>query len=574
MIEGINKSKGLPELLAPAGSYEAARAALKAGADAIYVGGRMLNARMNAANFDDGELKECVRLCHDRGVKLYVTLNTAVLDRELQDAVAYTDFLYSAGVDALIIADMGLASLISGRYPGMELHASTQASGHNAECAKLLSEMGFSRMVCARELSHDDITALCKESPIEIEQFVHGAMCVSQSGQCLASHVMGGRSGNRGVCAQPCRMKYNGQYPLSLKDMCLAGHMTEVIDSGVASLKIEGRMKSPSYVYEVVRIYRRLLDERRNATETELKALKSIFSRNGFTDGYYTGCIDENMNGVRSESDIKATEQTKVEIKDSGRCLPRITVNERTPKGSIELIKPPKKGSGGGKPILTARFYRAEQICKKEMFSHIYLPLEKYERGTCDGVLFPPSVFPSKESDFRRDIERAVSLGAEHALVCHASQVSVALEYGLIPHGDYRLNVFNSSGARFYTELGLRDVIVSPELTLPQIRDINAPKSAIVYGRFPVMLLTKPLGRGSVTDKTGATFPILKECGCDVMLNSVPVYMADKQKELDAYGVRGRHFVFTVEAPNECREILESYENGLVAKGMVRRISK
>jgi putative protease len=216
---------------------------------------------------------------------VYVTLNTAVLDKELKEAVAYADFLYGIGVDALIMSDLGLASLIRGRYPDMELHASTQASGHNAECAKTFAKMGFSRMVCARELSKDEIKELCTASPIEIEQFIHGAMCVSQSGQCLASAVMGGRSGNRGVCAQPCRMKYNGRYPLSLKDMCLAQHVTELIESGVASLKIEGRMKSPAYVYEVVSVYRRLLDEARNASKDEMQTLANVFSRGSFTDG-------------------------------------------------------------------------------------------------------------------------------------------------------------------------------------------------------------------------------------------------------------------------------------------------
>ena len=285
----------LPELLAPAGSFEAAKAALKAGADAIYVGGRMLNARMNAANFTDEELVQCVRLCHSRGVRLYVTLNTAVLDRELAQAVEYTDFLYKTGVDGLIVSDLGLASVIASRYPDMELHASTQASGHNAECAKVFEKLGFSRMVCARELSKKEIDELVKDSPIEIEQFVHGAMCVSQSGQCLASHVMGGRSGNRGICAQPCRMKYNGAYPISLKDMCLANHITELIESGVASLKIEGRMKSPAYVYEVVSAYRNLLDQTRNASKSEMQALAAVFSRGGFTDGYYTESVSDAM---------------------------------------------------------------------------------------------------------------------------------------------------------------------------------------------------------------------------------------------------------------------------------------
>jgi len=564
----------LPELLAPAGSFEAAKAALKAGADAIYVGGRMLNARMNAENLTDSQLSELVSLCHKRGVRVYVTLNTAVLDRELAEATAYTDFLYSIGVDALIVSDLGLVSLISERYPDMELHASTQASGHSVRCAEAFKRLGFSRMVCARELSEAEIRKLCMESPIEIEQFVHGAMCVSQSGQCLASHVMGGRSGNRGVCAQPCRMKYNGAYPISLKDMCLASHVTSLISSGVSSLKIEGRMKSPSYVYQVVSIYRRLLDEARNADKGEMQALSAVFSRGGFTDGYYVGSNDGNMNGVRSEEDIRASARVKTDFKDTARMLPEINMNERTPKGEIAYVKPSKKSSGGGKPILTARFYSPDQVCGQDTFSHIYLPLDKYERDVCDGVLFPPSVFPSEEKKFISDLERAVSLGATEALVCHIGQVQLALRYGLTPHGDYRLNVFNSSAARLYTSVGLRDVMLSPELTLPQIRDINAPKSVIAYGRLPVMLLTKPVSADKLVDKTGAVFPVIKENGRDILLNSVPIYMADKQRELDSYGVRGRHFIFTVESPAECKRVLSAYKNGEPTAKPIRRIMK
>ena len=177
----------LPELLAPAGGKDAAIAAVNAGADAIYLGGKLLNARMNACNFTDDELSETVELCHKAGVRVYVTLNTAVYDRELDGAVKYAGFLYSIGVDALIVADLGLARLVREFYPDFELHASTQASGHSTACAAALKELGFSRMVCAREMSREEINGLCGESPVEIEQFVHGALCVSQSGQCLAS---------------------------------------------------------------------------------------------------------------------------------------------------------------------------------------------------------------------------------------------------------------------------------------------------------------------------------------------------------------------------------------------------
>ena len=571
-------SRRLPELLAPAGSPEALDAAIKGGADAIYVGGHLLNARMNARNFTEEQLSESVKKCHRNGVKLYVTLNTAVLDRELLSAVEYADGLYKMGVDALIVADLGLAFALKGRYDDMGIHASTQASGHNAECARELQALGFDRMVCARELSGKDIKKLCEESPIEIEQFIHGAMCVSQSGQCLASAMMGGRSGNRGVCAQPCRMCYNGAYPLSLKDMCLALHIPELIESGVCSLKIEGRMKSPAYVYEVTRTYRRLLDEGRNATEDELNTLSEIFSRSGFTDGYYVGEINGEMNGVRRESDISATRSVKTEFKSVKRDIPRITVRERSVTETFVPPKAAKREKKSGKPINTARFLFPEQIVGEGYFSHIYLPLERFERCGADGVVLPPSVFPTKEAELERLLERAVSKGATHALVCNIGQIKTAEKYGLILHGDIRLNVFNTLNAKILTELGLRDVMLSPELTLPQMRDIAAPKCAVVYGRIPIMTLTKPIDlKGQpvsvLRDKTGATFQIVKEFGYDILLNSVPFYMADKQSKLDENGIRGRHFNFTTESRREAAEVIEHYKNGVPSTGNIRRIA-
>ncbi len=572
------KNNKLPELLAPAGSMEAANAAVLAGADAIYVGGRFLNARMNAKNFSDGELISCIENCHKKGVRVYVTVNTAVLDKELSEAVKYTDFLYKIGTDALIISDLGLASAIKGRYPGMGIHASTQASGHNADCAKAFADLGFDRMVCARELSYNEITALCKTSPIEIEQFIHGAICVSQSGQCLLSAVMGGRSGNRGVCAQPCRMKYNGSYPLSMKDMCLASHVTELIKSGVSSLKIEGRMKSPSYVYKVVKAYRTFFDEHRNASIKEMEDLASVFSRSGFTDGYYTGKTDSEMNGIRTENDINATKNNVTVFKEVKREIFAIKTEKRTPPP--ENFLPPKKSRPIGKKqktIYTARFSNASQVTENEFFSHIYLPLEKYETGVADGIIFPPSIFPDRLYDFYRQLERAVNFGATHALICHIGQIETAKKFGLIPHGDFRLNIFNSLSAEQYIESGLRDMILSPELTLPQMRDISAPKAAIVYGRLPLMLLTKPVGANSLTDKTGTVFPVIKEAGYDILLNSVPLYMADKSNDLDNCGIRGRHLIFTTESKKEISSIVSLYQKkgkGVSVPTKIKRISK
>ncbi len=568
----MNKNRK-PEVLSPAGSLEAAYAAVAGGADAIYIGGKMLNARMNAKNFSDDALAECIRHCHENGVKVYVTLNTAVLDRELKSALDYADMLYSLGVDALIVSDTGLASAFKDRYPEMGIHASTQASGHNAQCAKALSELGFDRMVCARELSETDIKTLCEQSPIEIEQFVHGAMCVSQSGQCLASAMMGGRSGNRGVCAQPCRMSYNGAHPLSLKDMCLANHAKTLTESGVSSLKIEGRMKSPSYVYGVTKIYRRIIDEDRNATENEIKELAAIFSRGGFTDGYYTECVGSDMNGVRAEADISASRAIKTDFKKIERSIPKITINERTLPEPFNPPRAAKRTHKSGKPIYTARFTSPAQIKDTGFFSHTYLPIDKYEQGYTDGIVMPAAVFPRDEKRFRELLERAVKLGAEHALVTHIGQVRLALEYGLIPHGDFRLNVFNTLTAKYCVSLGMRDVILSPELTLPQMRDIDAPKAAIVYGKVPIMLLTKPVGASVLKDTRGARFEVIKDCGFDILLNSVPFYMADKQKALDENGIRGRHFIFTTENAKECSDIISAYKNGAPASFPIRRCS-
>ena len=303
------KKNNLPELLSPAGSPDALDAALAAGADAVYFGAKTLNARHGAENFDGASLFDAVKKCRVLGVKTNITVNTQLYGGEFSPALELVGDLLKAGADAFIVADLGLARAIKAMYPAAVLHASTQMSGQNAYSARELEKIGFSRMVAPRELSKDDLEKICKTSPIETEIFVHGALCVSFSGQCLMSGVIGGRSGNRGECAQPCRLPYRCAcaYPLSLKDSCLAGHITEILPLGVASLKIEGRMKSADYVYGVTKIYRTLIDERRNADGGEINRLSELFSRSGFTDGYFTEKIGAGMLGVRTDEQKKTT---------------------------------------------------------------------------------------------------------------------------------------------------------------------------------------------------------------------------------------------------------------------------
>ncbi|MBO7342237.1 MAG: U32 family peptidase, partial [Clostridia bacterium] len=315
----------LPELLSPAGSPTALRAAVEGGADAVYMGMSAFNARIYAKNFTTEELAESIRLAHAYGTKVYIAMNTMVYDRELTDFLRAAEQAYLCGADALIVADLGGADAIRALIP-IDLHASTQIAWHNVNAARLLAERGFSRMVAARELSAENLKTLVTTSPIETEVFVHGALCVSHSGQCLFSSIVGGRSGNRGECAQPCRLPYRAgkgqnQYPLSLKDLSLAEHLSDLCQMGVASLKIEGRMKSPEYVRDVTRIWRRLLDESRNATKDEMVELAEIFSRGGFTDGYYTGRIDRKMLGIRTEND-KQSSRERVPFSEIERKIP------------------------------------------------------------------------------------------------------------------------------------------------------------------------------------------------------------------------------------------------------------
>ena len=303
------------ELLSPAGSSDALHAAVCNGADAVYLGVDSFNARRGARNFTLDELPEVVRYCHVRGVAVHLTLNTLVTDREMPSAAEYIAAAARAGVDAFIVQDLGIVSLCRQIAPKIALHASTQMSLHSLEGVREAAELGLSRVVLARELPRDAIAFICCNSPIEIEVFVHGALCMSCSGQCYMSSVIGRRSGNRGQCAQPCRLPYGydrfeEKYPLSLRDNCLIRYLDELDRMGVASIKIEGRMKRPEYVATVTGIYRSALDGAGVGRE-QMEALRAAFSRQGFTQGYYEGAPGRQMFGTRlPEQENKALLQS------------------------------------------------------------------------------------------------------------------------------------------------------------------------------------------------------------------------------------------------------------------------
>lgn len=704
----------LPELLAPAGTPDALHAAIHAGADAVYFGGNRFNARMSADNFDDAAMEDAIRTCAFYGVKSNITLNTLPTERELPDVLRYAEKLARWGADAIICADLGTASLIHRYFPSIELHASTQCAGHNADAARFFAALGFSRMVAARELSYADLLTVCRESPIETELFIHGAMCVSQSGGCLFSSLVGGRSGNRGACAQPCRLPYQMEcaknesskkksairdeaeaFPLSLRDNCLASHIPQLLQLGAASLKIEGRMKSPAYVTGVVRIYRRLLDEGRAATAEELRALSDLFSRGGsFTDSYYRGTTGRSMRGIRTEADKTATTKaeqaitagrpvtrripceitftaqtnqpteltltanghtvtvtgaipeqaqtravTKDELQknltklgatpflaedvtitlDDGLMLPLSAVNalRRDAAEALEtalhkrvlpelpsaealyasLSAPKTDAYNGGYPYpKQASFLFHDRIphIASSVYDIIYLPLHTFAaniQGALDagvnGIILPPVIFDSEWRAVEAMLTKAKEAGILHALVCNVGHIAKAKQYGFLLHGDQRLNVWTANSADVYADTGLTDLLLSPELTPPQMRDVKSvlPHGIITYGRLPMMTLQRCIIREHIgdapqvsdrdnpcrycdahpisvmRDRKQMRFPITRMYPHrNIVHNASPLYMADKQEDIVRLHAAFVHHIFTTESASQAEAVIRAYE--------------
>ncbi len=679
----------LPELLSPAGSPEAFEAAIDGGADAIYVGGTSFNARINARNFSSEDLRAAVKLAHTYGVKVYQTVNIMVYDRELDELLRAAEESADMGMDAFIVSDLGAASLIHRALPEMPLHGSTQMSVHDAAGAILLQKYGFTRVVPARELSKENIETLVRENPLEVEAFIHGALCVSHSGQCLFSSLVGGRSGNRGLCAQPCRLPYcsaegkcGDRYPLSLKDLSLASHVKEIIESGVASLKIEGRMKSPEYVRGVTKIWRKLLDEGRDASVAELQALSELFSRGGFTDGYYTGSVGKKMLGVRSEEDKQASRDTekfrkierklpldmtvvleadqpaRLELTACGKsvsaegdipmaaisapldeenvkkCMAKLgdtafvlqsfslameerlmmpvsRLNALRREGVEKLtallaepvsyrVEKPEKKRSERKSIMrnVGRFRDLSQVTQsaQDFFDVILLPIEQYiyHGDKADGFVFPAVIMDSERESVAELLEKAAAYGPAYAVVSNLGQIELMKTY--LPDtkmiADFRFNTANDESMVFLEALGFESVVLSAELTLPQLRDIHGAKAALVYGHLPLMTLEKCVLKalygekacqicdrdaGEMKDRKGVVFPVVRESRHlpqlhrNLVLNSLPTCMSDRQGELHAAGIVDRHFLFTAEDAKRVDEVIEAYRNG-ASLGKVRRI--
>ncbi len=656
------------EILAPAGNFDAAKAAVLGGADAIYAGGTVLNARRAAAGFNGEELKELVAYCALRKVKVYVTVNTLTREDELPALGQLVREIAAAGADGVIVADLGVAKVIRTLCPTLPLHASTQMNIHTLEGVRMLESLGFKRVVLARELSLKEIQEICRNTSMEIEVFAHGALCMSCSGNCYLSAVIGQKSGNRGLCAQPCRLPYEkGAFPLSLKDLCLIPRYEELKAAGVTSLKIEGRLKSPEYVGSVCRAFAKAKAGEPVSAE-ELQNLQHIFSRDGFTDGYITANLGPHMFGTKTKTSYEDYKQAVSEVvktfkegyelkkralsfalkmheeycrltvtcedfsatvegavpqpaykrevtaEDAVRALsklggtpfslenctakvphdlfyPAAAFNELrrkalaaveahfapVPHPIYELPSVPTLQRPLGKPALEGWFWEPKNAVPDPRLSRYWLNSGKPEdcapfaEDPKAGIFFPAFI---TDDDLKRLANRLYTLGFRHALCRNLGHLPLLKKMGYIVHGDFSLNLANYFALQEVSPW-VEDVTLSYELTLAQIRRLPKPIPCgiIVYGRLPLMqtrnCILKNIGPcqkkkgGKLTDRTDRAFPILCDWDCqNVLLNSTPLYLADRNREWQESGIAFGRLLFTDETKEQISAILDAYTRG------------
>lgn len=637
------------EILSPAGSPEALKAAVLSGADAVYFGASSFNARMNAANFSDDALETAIRYCHERGVACHGVLNTLVTGREMPRALETARTLISAGVDALIVQDVGLAAELKKRSD-IPLHASTQMTVHNLDGILFAQQMGFDRVVLSREVSRKELEYMAARSPLELEVFAHGALCMCYSGQCYMSSLIGGRSGNRGECAQPCRLPYQGGYRLSLKDLCLLKHYSELEQMGIASLKIEGRMKSPEYVSAITSAYAAAKRGAPYSPETE-EYLAGVFSRSGFTDGYYTDRIGGEMFGTRSETvhrvEIPTKEYPRLGLDVTLRPLAdellcTASCGTYSTEGTLPMSPAKNRATGveeirqafgalGNTPYYLSSFSAdlpenvfvpasAVKQLRREMIGRLtQMRLIRFrswkeldvscDKGSpCSGrregyFLHPERIPPEIDLDFiwlpldaiskhpktvarlngrvgfvlprilREDEKQTVQgyvsawkkEGVTDALCGNVGCLPFCFSHGLVPHGDFGLNVFNPAAREEFLAKGMKDLTLSFELNAAQLRDLTTQRTGIiVYGRLPFMIFRNCLkkthgGDETIADRMGKEFLLSCAFGCrNELWNAHPLWLADKP-----IGQLGFHrFLFTDETSEQIVAILAAYQRG------------
>lgn len=634
------------EILSPAGSFESLVAGIRCGANAVYLGTKAFNARRNAGNFDFEQLSEAVKYAHERQADVHVTLNTLISDNELNDAVDTVKHICDSGADVLILQDLGAAFIAKSCAPNIKRHASTQTSVQTKFGVNLMSELGFTRVVLPRETSLSELEAIRKETAAELECFVHGALCMSVSGQCYLSAMLGSRSGNRGLCAQPCRLPFaveNGTgHDLSLKDTSLISEISDLEKAGACSVKIEGRMKRPEYVAAATKACQYAV---RGEVNSELdESLRAVFSRSGFTKGYLEGKLSRDMFGIRMKDDVTAAkkvlpmlerlydkeqplipvdfylsviENESVTLSGSAmgksyfadsKVLPEKALNKPmtaevlkqriskcggtqfyandveidlddgliVPSSVINALRrevldnlSEKLGEREQKKFIPINLSHSEHICEcmklyirlsdisqlpddLSGIDTVYLPintdtarLKSLSEQVRVGVEIPRGIFGSADRIYSR-LKELKENGIALAYATNLDGLAMARELSMKIHTGFTLNVFNTLSLNELEKLGVDEATVSAELTLQQIKKLGGSikRGVIAYGNIPLMLTRNcPIRNGKtcdkcksnsyLTDRMGVKFPVVCSNGCSELLNSRPIYLADRLREIE-----------------------------------------
>ncbi len=669
------------EILSPAGNFEALKSAVRTGADAVYLGLKNFSARRNAENFDFDELRKACEYCHERGVKVYVAINTMIKESEINSALSAAKDAYNCGADALIVSDLGFISALRSYLPQIELHASTQMTVHSHSALGVLKKSGITRVVLAREMSREEIKNFCiaaKKENIEVEVFVHGALCMCVSGKCLLSAVLGGRSGNRGLCAGPCRLEFSssgkGRYDLSLKDLSLVKYLKELEDLGVSSAKIEGRMKRAEYVAAATAACKSALDGIKD--EKLDTALKNVFSRSGFTDGYYKGALGPEMFGVRTKDDTEneksafsylhslyrserqtvpieisaeiKEDMSSVTVKDcdgniitvfgekpekaqncgvtentvisalsrlggtpyyakhataeigNGLYLSAAALNELR-RRAIENLgkkrrnihrsadfkynKTYKKSEGYEKTKIFAKFLNDKGLPQNLTGVHgVILPVDSDFSAVPDGVVkiaeLPRYITNEEKLISRLSILKEQGVFTAYCDNFEAIETAKKLDLKIISSNG--LNCANAESIKALKSLGADMVTLSAETNMSDAKALSKEKNVgiFAYGRLPLMLTrncpvknTKTCAecgkKSFLTDRMGINFPVICSGNYSEVLNSSPIYLADKEDDLASFGFL--ILSFTDEPPEGAEKIINDYIRGAATKAKFTR---
>ncbi len=543
------------EILSPVGNYEMLVAAVRSGADAVYFGAKDFSARRNAENFGNDELKSTIEYCHIRGVKAYLTLNILIKDSEMYDAVELAKTAYGFGIDGVIVQDLGLAAVLHELLPALPLHASTQMSIHTPAALSILKKMGFTQVVAAREMSFEELKAFCKEAEkfnITVEVFVHGALCMSVSGQCLLSAYLGSRSGNRGLCAGPCRLPFgvkNGTgYDLSLKDLSLLQYVKSLYEIGVRSFKIEGRMKRPEYVAAATNACKAALLTGNVPTDLA-NTLKGVFSRSGFTSGYLENKLGRDMFGIRTKDDVLSADKAFPvlhEIYRNERKSVRLTVDFKAIKNEKIMLSlsdgQNKVTAFGDIPALAqSKSADREGVLKSlNKFGGTPFFAEEFNVNLDDGLFLPSSLI----NELRRRAVEQISLKRAETKRLNVEavfqEITADINHKSLPDLFIRLE----SPDQIPNDLnGISAVIVPLESDFPFIKGVKniveIPRGIISEKAIAISLNAyKQKGFDTALCGNLSAVAIAKECGFKVMADTgLNIFNANSLKAAANLGI-------------------------------------